>query len=106
MTIGKALSAINAYPIPAEAIEAICAVRGIEPANDATSAILTGKEYNLARADVLMWLSKAPNISQGGQNYSFNEYERRNLANEASAIIDDLNEDAAKVKYGYKGNRL
>ena len=55
-----------------------------------------------------MWLSKAPNISQGGQSYSFSEDERKDFRNEAKGLYDECGEDKADIlpKFGYKGTRL
>ena len=65
--------------------------------------------FRLATADLWIWLSAAPNISQGGQSYSFNDQQRKEMRDRALAIIDELEEENAgepQIKYGYKGSRL
>ena len=57
---------------------------------------------------MLRGVAKSPNVSQGGQNYMFSEFERKVLRASASALYDQVGEDAKSgaVVYGYKGSRL
>lgn len=107
-TILEALKGINAYPIPLRTIVETSDRRGLDLAADAEQDTLLGKQYRLAKADILLWLSIAPNISQGGQSYSFSEEQRKDMRKEARAIYDELEPgaNAGCVKYGYKGSRL
>lgn len=107
-TILDALKGINAYPVPPHTLNSIAAARGLTLADAATRETLNGKDFKLATADVLMWLSKAPNISQGGQSYSFSEEQRKDLRNEANALYTECDEDKTAIlpKFGYKGTRL
>lgn len=107
-TILDALKGINAYPVPPHTLNSIAAVRGLTLTDAATGEALKGKDFKLAKADVLMWLSKAPNISQGGQSYSFSEEQRKDLRNEAKWLYDECDEDTTAIlpKFGYKGTRL
>ncbi|MDY5968654.1 MAG: hypothetical protein SPJ13_01360 [Bacteroidales bacterium] len=106
MTIIEILKGINAYPIPDRTLTRICHVRGLDPETEATQDVLSGKNYKLAEADILIWLSAAPNIAQGGQNYSFSDEQRQQLRNEAHAIIEAYAEEGPTTIYGYKGTRL
>lgn len=107
-TILDALKGINAYPVPPHTLNSIAEVRGLELTDTTTRDILTGKQFLLAKADILMWLSKAPNISQGGQSYSFSEEDRKMFRAEAKSLYADCGEDKTAIlpKFGYKGNRL
>lgn len=126
MTIQESLMAITPYPITAEAIAVIMAKRGLidtkenstedgntsEPQGGAFSNSLASaigsREYELATADVYMWLSVAPNISQGGQSYGFNAEEKKRFIAMANSIYNKYGE-VESVKgtiYGYKGSRL
>ena len=67
-TLLSSLQAINAYPVPQSFFEATAASRGLDLKAEITQEALNSKAYRLARADVLMWLSEAPNVSQGGQS--------------------------------------
>lgn len=90
------LQSITRYPVPRATIDEIAGRRG------------DSKE--LGRADLLVWLSNQPNVSQGGQSYSFNAEERKAMRAEARAIYrrydDPLLETVKEVEYGYKGEWL
>lgn len=108
-TILEALKGISAYPIPLRTITTVAAKRGVSLTSDATQEVLTGKAYNLATADLLMWLSDAPDVSQGGQSYSFTDEQRKQFRSRANGLYDEFGDDEAgtpKPIYGYKGNRL
>lgn len=107
-TILEALKGINAYPVPPHTLNGIAEVRGLALADTATRETLESKPFKLAKADVLMWLSIAPNVSQGGQSYSFSEEQRKNLRTEANGLYTECDEDKAAIlpKFGYKGTRL
>ncbi|MFK2086530.1 hypothetical protein ACIXFK_17365 [Bacteroides fragilis] len=107
-TILESLKSVNAYPVPLRTIVEIAERRGLSLTSDATQAVLRGKDYKLATADLLLWLSLAPNISQGGQSYSFTDEQRQQFRNRANALFDEFGEETSSVQptYGYKGSRL
>lgn len=106
-TLLSSLRAVNAYPVPQSFIETAAAARGLDLTSEITQDALKSKEYRLAYADLLMWLSQAPNVSQGGQSYSFDNEQRLKFRNTAIAIYGDYAEDEVpKTTYGYKGSRL
>lgn len=107
-TIFNALKGINAYPIPLRTLEEVAEGRSLDLEEEATISVLQSKEYRLATADLLLWLSIAPNISQGGQSYSFSEEQRTQLRRRADAIYEECGEDESlsKPKFGYKGKFL
>ena len=107
MKVVESLQGINAYPVPEQALLTITAKRGLDPQAEATQAVLTGSAFNLARADVLFWLSMAPDISQGGQSYSFTDQQRDDMRNEAMQLYGEFeDEEAPRTIYGYKGSEL
>lgn len=108
-TVLEALKGVNAYPVPLRTLTTIADKRGLSLTTDATQEVQKSKEYNLAVADLLLWLSTAPDISQGGQSYSFTDEQRTQLRNHAKALYKDFDDDsgsANKPIYGYKGSRL
>lgn len=107
-TVTESLQGINAYPITMRTLDTIMAKRELDGDAEATKEIIEGSAFTLARADVLIWLSRAPNVSQGGQSYSFSEDERKQFRLEAGAIYADLEPDGdlTRIKYGYRGDRL
>ncbi len=107
-TILESLKSVNAYPVPLRTLVEIAERRGLSLTSEATQADLRGKNYKLATADLLLWLSLAPNISQGGQSYSFTDEQRQQFRNRANALFDEFGEETSSVQptYGYKGSRL
>lgn len=107
-TILESLKGVNAYPVPLRTLVEIAERRGLSLTSEATQTELRGKDYKLATADLLLWLSLAPNISQGGQSYSFTDEQRQQFRNRANALFDEFGEETSSVQptYGYKGSRL
>lgn len=107
-TVLEALKAVSAYPVPLRTLVETAEQRGLTLSVEATKEVLSGRDYRLAYADLLMWLSIAPNITQGGQSFSFTDEQRQQLRYQAKALYDELDEEsaAAKTIYGYKGSRL
>lgn len=100
------LKAVNAYPVPHSTLTSLCVGRGLDPEGAATAESLQSREYRLTRADLLMWLADAPNVSQGGQSFTFSEDQRQRMRQEAQGVLDELDGDNARNIYGYKGDRL
>lgn len=107
-TLLSSLRAVNAYPVPQSFIETAAASRGLDLTAEITQDALKSKEYRLAYADLLMWLSQAPNVSQGGQSYSFDNEQRLKFRNMALSIYGEYEEEdnTPKTTYGYKGSRI
>lgn len=103
-----ALKSVNAYPIPLRTLVETAERRNISLTADAFPESLHSKPFRLAKADLLLWLSLAPNITQGGQSYSFTDEQRKQMRNEANAIYQELEPSGAagSVVFGYKGDRL
>lgn len=104
-TIVESLRALTAYPIPMPTLVSIAEGRGLSP-YDTTNNTLPN--YRKAEADVYMWLSNAPDVSQGGQSYSFTDEQRKHFRQQAKAIYEATGEATASKStiYGYKGTRL
>lgn len=106
-TLLEALRAVNSYPIPLRTITETAERRGVDLATEATVELLLSRAFRLSRADLLIWLSYAPNVTQGGQSYSFTDEQRMRMRNEAQQILDELEEEGIPhTLYGYKGKRL
>lgn len=105
----ESLKGLNAYPVPLRTLVDTAGKRGLNLDTETTAEVLKSREYNLAKADLLLWLSFAPDISQGGQNYSFTDEQRTQFRSHAKALYKDFDDDggsANKPIYGYKGSRL
>lgn len=108
-TILEALKGVNNYPFHLRTYEKIATRRGLDLTAEATKETESGRAYNLAVADLLIKLSEAPDISQGGQSFSFTDEQRKQFRNRAYSLYDEFSEDGAgtpKPVYGYKGSRL
>lgn len=108
MTIGESLKSINAYPIPAQMFATIAARRGLNLSGEFTGYVAESSAYRLATADVYAWLAVAPNVSQGGQSYSFDNDTRANFLSISNRIYGEFGEESSVTgtKYGYKGRRI
>ncbi|EJW95956.1 hypothetical protein EVA_15942 [gut metagenome] len=102
------LKGINAYPIPQRALAEIADKRGLNLEETITAGDMLEAAYQLAKADLLLWLSIAPDVAQGGQSFSFTDAQRKQLRSQADAIYHRFEEanQATAVRYGYKGSRL
>ena len=110
MTVLDAIRGISAYPVPQRTIEMIAGKRGLELETVTNEDVFASKAYNLAVADILKWLSAAPDVSQGGQSYSFTDEQRKQFRLRANGLYDKYdptgNASERKTIYGYKGDRL
>lgn len=101
-TILESLANINAYPIPQQALLDIASKRDLNPNGEVSKDVLMSKQYRLAKADVYMWLAEAPDISQGGQRYAFDQDQRDLFRRLADSLLDEA-EDKVLGIFGYKG---
>lgn len=104
----EALKSVNAYPIPMRTLMETAERHNIELTAETSQESLLSKNYRLAKADLLFWLSLAPDISQGGQSFSFTDEQRKQMRSEALAAYEELEPlvNTGCVKFGYKGDRL
>lgn len=86
----------------------IAARRGLNLTDEFTSMVADYAAYKLATADVYAWLAVAPNVSQGGQSYSFDNDTRANFLSISNKIYGEEGETASVTgtRYGYKGTRI
>jgi hypothetical protein len=107
-TVYDSLKSINAYPIPTMTIKIIAEARELTPEISINKYSMLSKNFRLAKADLLMWLSLAPDVKQEDISYNFNEQQRTDFKNQAAAIYEEAGEETDKSKtiYGYKGSRL
>ena len=106
MTTLESLKGINSYPIPYRTLESVAVRHGLSLNVTVTAEVVNGRNYKLACADLLKWLSKAPNITLGGQSYSFTDEWRKQFLIDADALEAEAMESSNTTRYGYKGSRL
>jgi hypothetical protein len=109
-SIIEALKSVSGYPVSDVVFKRISKARGINLEDEATAEIMLLSNYRLATADITLWVSFAPNVSQEGVSYSMSNAEREEMRKIANAIYRELNDNSyipeSKTKYGYKGDRL
>jgi hypothetical protein len=108
MTVLQSLKSVTGYPIPLCTIQDITEQRGINIESGSTIEVRATRGFRLAKADVLLWLSNAPNISQAGISYNFTDEDRRNFRRQATEIYEDCGEElpSAVDSLGYVGERF
>lgn len=115
ITLTNHLQGLSAYPIPKRAIESIAIGRLITA--DTNVTYRDGNEelqrtVSLCEADVYAWLSMAPDVTQGGQSYSFSDSERAAFRRKANALYRACGEEESVISdgkttaFGYKGDKL
>lgn len=110
LTVFESLIGVTGYPIPQRTVLTIAMRRNLDMEAVPDKALVTSREFRLCEADLLMWLSRAPNVGQGGQSYNFTDEQRKDFRNRAKAIYTELGEEAdaaaTGIQYGYKGSRV
>ena len=110
LTVYEALIGITGYPIPSRTVQTVSLRRGLDMDAVPDQTLVVSREFRLCEADLLMWLSRAPNVGQGGQSYNFTDEQRRDFRNRAKAIYNALGEEADSascgIQYGYKGQNI
>lgn len=109
MNVLQSLKSLSSYPIPTATIEDVAEGAGLQIDATVNMALRKGKEYRLAKAKIYLFLSEAPNVSQGGISYSFTEDDRKRFRAKANNILSEIgesDEDSALPEFGYKGEDL
>ena len=108
MNVLQSLRSISSYPIPTATIEDVAEGVGLAIDTELTQELRKDKRFKRAQARVYMFLSEAPNVSQGGISYSFSEEERRRFRLRAENLLEQIGDatSEAGVEYGYKGEDL
>jgi hypothetical protein len=110
-TVLESLVSISGYPIGKGTIIDIATKRGLNLDDEATIVLFQSPEYRLATADLMRWVSYAPNVRQADVQYDLLYSDREQLRKAANAIYGELGDDAyippeTVTKYGYKGSRI
>lgn len=110
MTITEALKHSTGYPVPDSVLNDISQARGLAPQQEVTASVQASDEFRLANADVAMWVSFAPNISEGGVNVSLLDTDRRALRDNANRVYGGLNDPRytppIRQKFSFEGEDI
>jgi hypothetical protein len=109
-TVLESLKSISGYPVPQRTFVDIATKRNLMLDDEATQDVLNSTAYRLAKADILRWVSFAPNVSQGDISFDLPDSDREQLRARANAVYGALGDaeyiPEAKAKFGYRGDRL
>ncbi|MDR2765129.1 MAG: hypothetical protein LBB90_08880 [Tannerella sp.] len=109
-TVIESLKGAVGYPVPDRVLADVASIRGLALEDEATESVLTSTSYMLAKADVMRWVSFAPNVHQADLSYDLLYSDREQMRKLANAIYGDLGDGnyipEVKTKFGYKGSRL
>lgn len=105
MKTSQALMYLSNYPIPLPVIENIMNEQGLDvDTSDADADTRNSVAFKRCKAYVYLFLSKAPNVTQGGITYSFGQKEREGFTRMANGILHDLGDTTeAEIEVGYYG---
>jgi len=108
MNVLQSLRSLSSYPIPTATIEDVAEGVGLAIDTELTQELRKDKRFKRAQARVYIFLSEAPNVSQGGISYSFSEEERRRFRLRAESLLEQIGDATSEtgVEYGYKGEDL
>lgn len=96
--------------MPRAVIEGFCSRRGVD--GSAGSEDYDERTLQLLSADVMRWLSTAPNVTEGGVSYSLSEDQRAALSSASRQIYlrllpeGDPDRPTARARYGFAGSLL
>jgi hypothetical protein len=105
-TILESLKSISSYPVSLQTLTDIAIKRSLSLTDPATPEILSSAPYQLAKADVMMWVSLAPNVSQADVSYNLSPDDKKEWRRQANIIYRNLDATKSITKFGYKGDRL
>ena len=93
MNISEALTTFTTYPIPSTQVEKACIDRGLVSTDEYTKSISESEEYELATADLYLWMHSAPNLKEQEISFSFSSDERDSFLEIANSIYGKYDDD-------------
>jgi len=100
MTIAQALQSLNTYPVDALFIEKV----GIDRGLDITADYVFSEAYELATADIYMYLSTQPSISEQETSINNAISVKKAFADMANEIYGKYGDDKyTGIDYGFNG---
>lgn len=73
MIVREALRSSFPFHVSESQLEMIATSRGLDLDGMFDSSVASGREFNLAKADVIKTIVMTPNVSEGGVSISFND---------------------------------
>jgi len=105
MTIKEALQSITVYPIPDNQIELVCLERELTSTDAIDKTIAESQAYQLAKADLYLWLATAFAVSEQEVSFNLSRDEKTNFLNLANAIYGEYDDPKfTGEEYGFIGD--
>jgi hypothetical protein len=107
MTVLEALSTLNSFPVPDLAIEKVCLDRELELNGTYTKLVGESQGFELATADLYVWLANTPNIVEQAVGISNSAETKKELMDQANQIYgkyDDVK--FTGITYGFVGENF
>ncbi len=102
MTIKQALQALVSYPVPALFIDKICLQRSLLPDSELDASAALSEKYELAEADLYMYMYTAPDLKE--QEISISVKERRNYFHKAQIVYGKYDDEKhIGLEFGFIG---
>jgi hypothetical protein len=103
MKVLASLQSLSQYPVPDNAVERICIVRGLDINEDVTLTITTSQAFELASADVYMYILASPSLKE--QEVSITVQDRKYLKQLAENIYTKYDDELyLKYDHGFIGD--
>ena len=104
MTILEALQSLNQYPISDNIVEKIGVERSLTTSLEYTATIFASSAFQLASADIYLYLAIAPNIVEQEVGITQAPTVRTQFRAMANAIYLEYSDDKySGLSYGFKG---
>lgn len=105
MTILESLIQLNSFPIPSSFIEKIGIERGLTVSSDYTISVSQSDSYELATADVYLWLYGQPVLKEQEVSISQGDAIKKGFLDIANRIYKKYGDSkySGKGYYGYIG---
>lgn len=108
MNILESLKSLNGYPIPRLTLLDIAEECGLPSDGEVTTETRASSPFKRAKAKVYIFLSEAPDVSQGGITYQFSDEDKRRFRMQAEALLEEIGDDTSALSdnYGWQGEDL
>jgi hypothetical protein len=105
-----ALKSLSNIPIPQSVFDKIEVERDINLSDIYDFTISSSAKYKLCEADVLLWLSKAPEIVEGGVTIKISDTDKAKMEKQAVLIYNQFGDTTHliedQIDYGDKGDEI
>lgn len=107
MNVRESLISLSNYPVPMPVVENVGQAYSLDLDIEASVAVRETGEYKKAKAAIYIFLSTAPDVTQGGITFRLSDKDKARFRNLAISLLEDVGAiSLGGVDYGYKGEQL